>query len=186
MLLPMHKYLPLLLLCLGCNDRPPTTPETRPVEHPNAGNTAMYDVDPDDPYEIDDSSFLDMRAGSQVQAFPEILRLGTLENGEGSFPVYYISGRRDDTLGYVFAPDGMIEQITVYSPDVVTKNGIRVGNTYQELVERIGPVTTHGTEIKSRVYATKDGLTYRLSMLDQNNLIDSVPAGTTITEIILR
>ncbi|CAH1002034.1 hypothetical protein LEM8419_02949 [Neolewinella maritima] len=181
----MLRYLSFLLVLLACSDRPPTTPETRPVEYPNAGNTAIYDVDPDDPYEIDDSSFLEMQPGQPIAPFVD-LRPGTLRTGDGELAVRYIPGRSNDTLGYVAAEGGLIDHIVIWSTDVVTKNGIRVGNTYGELVERLGQLAPYGSGVEARVYATHDGLTYRLGMNAPAGPLASVPDTVPIVEIILQ
>ncbi len=161
----MYRLLLPVLLLVGCSDGPPTTPETRPVENPNAGNTAIYDVDPDDPYEIGDGSFMDMEPGETLAAFSEFLVPGELKNGDGVFAVHYIIGRRKDTLGYVFSSDTVsIESITILSPDAVTQDGIRVGNSFSELEERIGKVKVLGSPIEARVYAYQPPFVYRLMM----------------------
>ncbi|MGB3800923.1 MAG: hypothetical protein WA952_13995 [Lewinella sp.] len=161
----MNRLLVPLFFFLACSDSPPTTPETRPVENPNAGNTAIYDVDPDDPYEIGSGSFMDMRPGDTVDTHSDWLTPGTLVNGEGEFDVYYILGRRSDTLGYVYSADERtIESIIIESTDAVTQDGIRVGNTFGELTERLGVVDVIGSEIEARVYATKAPFRYRLGM----------------------
>ena len=186
---PMYRLflLPLLLL-LACADNPPTTPETRPVENPNAGNTAIYDVDEDDPYEIGDGSFLDMRPGDPLAPFTDFLHAGQLTDGEGTFDVFYIAGRRDDTLGYVYSSDGStVESIFINSPDAVTQQGIRVGNTVAELRERLGKLELYGTEIEARAYASKPPFRYRLGTNAAPGPIDStaLDPATEVVEIII-
>lgn len=186
---PMYRplLLPLLLL-LACADNPPTTPETRPVENPNAGNTAIYDVDADDPYEIGDGSFMDMRPGDPLAPFSDFLHAGTVSSGEGTFDVYHITGRRDDTLGYVYSDDGStVGSIFITSPDAVTQQGIRVGNTVAELRERLGQLELYGTELEARVYAAKPPFRYRLQANADPGPIDSaaLDPATEVMEIII-
>ena len=190
----MNYLLPILLLSLGlaCNDRPPTTPETRPVENPNAGNTAIYDVDADDPYEIGDGSFLDMRPGSTITDFSGLLREDELVDDGGNTPIYRIVGRNDEELGYVYpdSADGeRIDYIVITSPDVVTEDGIRVGNSYAELVERLGEVEVQrGAEDTSLVYVSQGALRYGLNLA--NNQYDpaqtDIDPTTAITQIEIR
>ena len=185
----MYRLLLLSLLFLTrCADNPPTTPETRPVENPNAGNTAIYDVDADDPYEIGDGSFMDMRPGDPLAPFRDFLRPGSLETGEGSFEVHFIAGRRKDTLGYGFSDDGnTIESITITSPDAVTQQGIRVGNSLSELRERLGQLELYGTEVESRVYASKPPFRYRLNANAPAGPVDTsaIQSTTEVREIII-
>ena len=185
------KSLALLpLLLLACSDGPPTTPETRPVEDPNAGNTAIYDVDPDDPYEIGDGEFLDMRPGDSLATFEDFLLPGTLRSGEGEFDVHYIRGRRQDTLGFVFSREHegtLIESIYITSPNAVTQDGIRVGNTYAELYERRGAVPVTGSEVEMRVYASDPPFRYRLDRIAGPGALDSadIEPNTSILAIII-
>ncbi|MCP9237604.1 hypothetical protein [Lewinella sp. JB7] len=169
----MYRLALLLLVLCACSDGPPTTPETRPVENPNAGNTAIYDVDADDPYEIGDGAFLDMRPGAPVATFRKLLK----EDGGR----YNIRGRRRDRLGYVLtdASGETIASIHVTSPDVVTQNGIRVGLTQDELRERIGPITPGAPGPDGLRCVTQDALTYCLQ-----GPADGTPA--TIVEIVLQ
>jgi hypothetical protein len=119
-------------LILGCTDSPPTTPETRTVQLPNAGNTAIYDVDPDDPYEVGDNEFLTLQPGQYTNRYGT--RLITPFAGD---PVrYHIIGSRDDTLGYLRAPSGRIQSIHITSPNVVTQNGLRIGMQRGEVRQR--------------------------------------------------
>ena len=192
----MNYLLSILFLSLGlaCNDRPPTTPETRPVENPNAGNTAIYDVDADDPYEIGDGSFLDMRPGAAIADFSGLLRVdrSSDDTGGGDRPVHQIVGRRDQELGYVYtqADEGeRIDYIVITSPDVVTEDGIRVGNSYAELVERLGEVEVQrGAEDTSLVYVSQGALRYGLNLA--NNQYDpaqtDIDPTTAITQIEIR
>ena len=183
-----YALLSLLLLVLSCSDRPPTTPETRPVENPNAGNTAIYDVDPDDPYEIGDGSFLDMRPGSRVAEFSKLLRPDSLRDGKNTSSIYRIIGRKKEELGYVhMKPQDteVIDFITITSPDVVTEDGIRVGNSYAELVERLGKVHVEGSEKEAKVFASQGALRYRLNVANNQYDLDAtqIDPTTPITQI---
>ena len=189
----MRYVLPLLLsVVFACNDRPPTTPETRPVENPNAGNTAIYDVDADDPYEIGDGSFLDMRPGAPIADFSGLLRAESSDDTGGGRPFHQIVGRRDQELGYLYtqADEGeRIDYIVITSSDVVTEDGIRVGNSYAELVERLGEVEVQrGAEDTSLVYVSQGALRYGLNLA--NNQYDpaqtDIDPTTPITQIEIR
>lgn len=168
----MLRLLALLLL-FTCSDAPPTTPETRPVDNPNAGNTAIYDVDPDDPYEIGDGEFLDLRPGATIADFEGLLRPFQRREGDNTSLGYRIDGRGGEELGQV-RPDSRdtskIGEVMITSPDVVTKDGLRVGNSKEELIERIGSINFTGEEATAAVFATKDKLTYRL----ESNMITAI------------
>ena len=183
----MLRYL-LPLLLLACNDRPPTTPETRPVDNPNAGNTAIYDVDPDDPYEMGDSSFLDMRPGSNIADFASLLEPFTLRSGDGEQAAHRIVGRKGEELGFLLTEDSThISSIWITSPDVVTEDGLRVGNSFGELAERIGAVEVDGSAVEARVFVRAGGLAYQLAMHSQVGNIDqtTIYPATEITHIVI-
>lgn len=183
----MLKYLLPALLLVSCSDSPPSTPETRPVENPNAGNTAIYDVDPDDPYEAGDSSFLDLTPGMPLPGSPALLQAGVLTVGSTTFDRYFLLGRRQDTLAYVLAdPEPqMIEAIYITSADVVTRQGLRVGNTYGELTERLGRLAPPA-EVGGRPVIRGDGfLHYQLAAFAPG-AGGAVPPETVIETIILQ
>ncbi len=185
----MRNLFPLLLFLAACSDAPPTTPETRPVENPNAGNTAIYDVDPDDPYEIDARSFLDLTPGAPVAASKYLIDEGIMDTGDGEAHLYYIHGDRNDTLGYLLLKPGdeLIGDIHIKSPDVVTTNGIRVGVTHGELKERLGKLTYSEAIYGNAILASTDGMSYQLEFYrpDSFGPLPEVPDDTQVTEIII-
>lgn len=166
-----------LLLCLlaltACGGEPKSITDTSGLEtpaadtpDPNDGNTAIYDVDADDPYLLSNGYFLGMTPGGSLAGYKDGLRAGQISTGEGEFDVLFIDGAEGDELGYVYAMESdapTIDQITITSPKVVTEKGIRVGLSFNELQQRLGPVEVYASEIESRVYASKDGITYRLN-----------------------
>ena len=129
----------------------------------NQGNLDLYEVDPEDPYEIDeDGSFLGIAPGDALDTHRDGLREG---DAPGRF---FIDGAEGSELGYLTAEAGQITGVFITAPNVVTRNGIRVGYSLAELTERIGETRALGDGLRER-----DGLTYRL-------------AGGRITEIGLR
>jgi len=163
----------LLLFLISCGNEPAIITDTSDIEitaveteNPNDGNTAIYDVDADDPYLLSNGYFLGMKPGESLTGFVDVLREGELKTGEGEFPVFYIDGAEGDELGYVYSREGTagaIDEITITSPKVVTEEGVRVGLSFNELTQRLGEPEVFASEIESRVYATQDGITYRLA-----------------------
>ncbi|OAV46094.1 hypothetical protein [Lewinella sp. 4G2] len=189
----------LLITCAACGGDAAGPPEegagfdtemTPEIDSPNEDNTDIYDVDPEDPYLISNGTFLGLKPGEPLGAYAEVLRKGRLKDGEGSFDVYYIDGAEGSKLGYLM-PDpldkNIVGDIYVTSPAVVTEKGIRVGTTYEELVERIGAISFHGSEIESRVYGNKEGISYRLDMTSADYDLDNsrISPETAITEIVI-
>ncbi|TXF87569.1 hypothetical protein FUA23_18460 [Neolewinella aurantiaca] len=176
----------LLLFLVSCSSEPTSVTDTSgtetpaaETEDPNDGNTAIYDVDADDPYLVSNDYFLGMTPGGSLADFKDGLRNGELRTGEGAFEVFYIDGAEGDELGYVYSMDGAegtIDQITITSPKVVTEEGVRVGLSFNELTQRLGELEVFASEIESRVYATKNGVTYRLNT-------NGTPGKTTAEDI---
>lgn len=175
-----------LLVFAACGSEPKSITDTTGIEtpaadtpDPNDGNTAIYDVDADDPYLLSNGYFLGMTPGESLVDFQDGLRAGQIRTGEGEFDVLFIDGAEGDELGYVYSMEGdepTIDQITVTSPVVVTEKGVRVGLSFDELQQRLGPLEVYASEIESRVYASKDGITYRLNT-------NGTPGQTTAKDI---
>lgn len=183
------KLLPVLaclLVLTSCGKEPKAITDITDIEtpaadtpDPNDGNTAIYDVDADDPYLLSNGYFLGMTPGGSLIDYKDGLRTGQIRTGEGEFDVLFIDGAEGDELGYVYSmesDDPTIDQITITSPKVVTEKGVRVGLSFDELQQRLGPLEVSASEIESRVYARKDGITYRL---DTNG----APGKTTAADI---
>lgn len=191
----------LLFLC-SCgpaqptdNDRPEAATDTLPEQ--NQGNLDIYDVDPDDPYQVgEDNSLLGILPGDAIDRHRDLLREGELRTGDGTFEVFYLDGADGTELGYLLpepTPDGTegltVRSINVTSPRVVTNQGIRVGNTIGELEERLGALDIQGSELESRVHAydRANRRAYRLDFPDMRRNIprDEVPDDAQVVYIVL-
>lgn len=196
---PFHLLVSLLISCsfLTCGDDKSDpegagvdTVETADTENPNEDNTDIYDVDPDDPYLVSNGIFLGLKPGEPLGAYADGLRKGKIKTGEGSFDVYFIDGAEGDELGYVM-PDpknnNLIGEIFITGRSVVTEEGIRIGLSYDELIERLGKITFHGSEVESRVYGSKHGLSYRLDMASNQYDLDNrtIEPDTKVTQIVI-
>ena len=189
--------LPLFLFTCGPATEPVTegagvdTEADSDIENPNADNTDIYDVDPEDPYLISNGTFLGLKPGEPLAEYAPTLRSGVVQTGDGDYTVYFIDGAEGDELGYVmrgdYAYDDKIGDIYVTHPSVVTEQGIRVGTTVKELRERIGAVTFHGSEIESRVTGSKDGIGYRLDIPSTEYNMDNskIPADAMVQMLII-
>ena len=161
------------------------------LDDPNADNTDIYDVDPEDPYLISNGTFLGLKPGEPLAPYAPTLRKGVVETGDGDYTAFFIDGAEGDELGYVmrgdYAFDDQIGDIFVTHPSVVTEQGIRVGTTVKELRERIGAVTFHGSEIESRVTGSKDGIGYRLNIPSTEYNLDNstIPEDALVQMLII-
>ena len=191
----------LLTACGGSNDEAEPATLTAPTNvapapatqdaDPNNGNTALYEVDPADPYLISNGTFLGFGIGEPLAANIDLLRKGVLRTGEGTFQVYYIDDADGEELGYVMdTPDkaGRIDRIAVKSPKVVTERGVRIGLSVDELEQRLGPLEWHGSEVEGRAGAEKDGLYYRIDqpVFQYEVSREEIKDGAKVVEISLR
>ncbi|PPK86239.1 hypothetical protein CLV84_3161 [Neolewinella xylanilytica] len=180
----MYRLLFIPVFFLTCSDGPPTTPETRPVDHPNAGNTAIYDVDADDPYEIDNGTFLDLAPGMLLPpAVKDNVSTLPVQSDDRNRTLPLI-GKRKDTLGtiQIQANQDTIQSIHVTSPDVVTNSGIRVGVTYGDLIERLGSLTLTAGDRPDHTYAYQAPYYYLLNA----PFSDTVAGAAPVLEIVIR
>ena len=159
----------LSLTTLACGDGRTSTDAAIPVppaaDAANVDEESIYEVDDEDPYKIFNGTFLDMAPGQALEVHSKRLNKGVLKTADGELEAYFIEGPRGEELGYVM-PDpndpSLLGDLHITSPGVVTERGVRVGNSYGELVERLGKLEVHGSELESRTYATDGKLHYRL------------------------
>jgi len=192
--------LQLSLLFIACGADAPDTMEDRTsaegtgeavLEDPNGDNTDNYAIDEDDPYLINADGLLGMTPGSVLADFSAGLREGKLETGEGEFDVYYIDGAEGEELGYLVPEprdESLIGEITITSTKVVTEPGLRVGNTFAELQERLqSDLEVYGSEAEGRTYAVSKGVWYRLDAGNWMQDIEqsTIPPDTRVIEIVL-
>ncbi|SEQ89629.1 hypothetical protein [Neolewinella agarilytica] len=191
---------PLLFLFSACGGDAPETMDDRTseegtgeaiLEDPNGDNTDNYAIDNEDPYLISTDGLLGMTPGKLLADFSAGLREGKLDTPEGEFDVLYIDGAEGEELGYLVPEprdERMIGEITITSSKVVTAPGLRVGNTFAELQERLaGDLEVYGSEVEGRTYAVSDGVWYRLDAGNWMQDVDqgSIPPDTKVIEIVL-
>lgn len=193
-LLSLLFFLPLFTACGGSASEADVYVEAddeETLEAPNEDNTDLYDVDLDDPYLIQEFKFLGMSPGMMLADFSAGLREGKLRTGEGDFDVYYIDGAEGEELGYLVPEprdERMIGEITITSPMVVTEPGLRVGNTFAELQERLqGDLEVFGSEVEGRTYAISKGIWYRIDAGNWMQEVDqaSIDPNAKVIEIVM-
>ena len=198
-LLPLLTALLFTFIVSTCDSRPndvegagvDTPPEAGVDRTPNDGNLDIYDVDPEDPYLLSNRTLLGLKPGEPIAPYTDALRKGKLKTGEGNFAGYYIDGAEGGELGFMM-PDTedetLIGDIYIFSPSVVTEEGIRVGLSYSELTERLGAIDFYGSEIESRVYGEHEGLRYQLdinSNTPEKIAAGDIPASTKVKAIVI-
>lgn len=161
------------------------------LEDPNGDNTDNYAIDTDDPYLVNMDGLLGMMPGNLLSDFSAGLREGKLDTPDGEFDVLYIDGAEGEELGYLVPEprdERMIGEITITSSKVVTEPGLRVGNTFAELQDRLaGDMEVYGSEAEGRTYAVSDGIWYRLDAGNWMQEVEqsTIPPDTKVIEIVL-
>lgn len=139
---------------------------------------------------IGQNSFRGIQVGDSISKHLEYIQKTKLRTGEGAFEVYEIKDFDNNPAGY-FLPDPkeklLVGDITVKSPKAQTEKGIKIGDTFQDLLKVFPDIAVHGSEIEGRTYATAHHLSYRLDMANFRYEIDKakIPATTKITEITI-
>jgi hypothetical protein len=120
----------------------------------------------------------------------ERLRLTNIENGEGSFPGYKIMHKELGAVGYALpmsTNNDLIGQIVIDMIGIETNEGISVGKTFADLRTKYPALEVHGSETEGIIYATSNGLHFKLDAKSTKYNLDQEPAADTkILAIVLR
>ena len=133
-------------------------------------------------------SFRGIQIGDLIANHSDYIKKTKLKTGEGSFDVYEIKDFENNPAGY-FLPDPkdklLVGDITVNSPKAQTAKGIKIGDTFQDLLKNFPDITVHGSEIEGQTHANANNLSYRLDVANFKYEIDKakIPTTTKITEI---
>lgn len=139
---------------------------------------------------IGPNSFRGIQVGDLISKHLEYSQKTKMRTGEGVFEVYEIKDFDNNPAGY-FLPDPkeklLVGDITVKSPKAQTIKGIKIDDTFQDLVKVFPDIAVHGSEIEGRTHATANNLSYRLDVANFSYEIDraKIPATARITEIII-
>lgn len=137
---------------------------------------------------IGPNSFRGIHVGDLISKHLEYIQKTKMRTGEGVFEVYEIKDFDNNPAGY-FLPDPkeklLVGDITVKSPKAQTIKGIKIGDTFQDLVKVFPDIEVHGSEIEGRTHASANNLSYRLDVANFNYEIDraKIPRTAKITEI---
>ncbi len=139
---------------------------------------------------ITQTSFRGISVGDKITSLGNFIEKDQLKTGEGDFAIYRIKDFHNKPAGY-FLPDpnddSLVGDIIIETSLAETKEGIRVGNTFGVLKQKLTPLEVHGSEIEGRTYANHNGLSYRLNiaMFSYQINIKKIPTSTKILEIII-
>jgi hypothetical protein len=139
---------------------------------------------------IGPNAFRGIHVGDLIAKHREYTHKTQLRTGEGTFEVYEIKDFDNNPAGY-FLPDPkdklLVGDITVKSPKAQTIKGIKIGDTFQDLLNVFPDIAVHGSEIEGRTHAVANHLSYRLDVANFSYEIDKtkIPVTTKITEITI-
>jgi hypothetical protein len=132
-------------------------------------------------------SFRGIQIGDLIANHKDYIQKTKIKTAEGTFEAYEIKDFENNPAGY-FLPDPndklMGGDITVKSPKAQTAKGLKIGDSFQDLLNAFPNIAVHGSEIESRTTATAHNISYRLDIANNKYDIDKakIPATTKITE----
>ena len=96
-------------------------------------------------------SFRGIQIGDLIANHSDYIKKTQIKTGEGTFEVYEIKDFENNPAGY-FLPDPkdklLVGDITVKSPKAQTAKGIKIGDTFQDLLKSFPDIAVHGSEIE--------------------------------------
>jgi hypothetical protein len=135
-------------------------------------------------------SFRGIQIGDLIANHKDYIQKTKIKTAEGTFEAYEIKDFENNPAGY-FLPDPndklLVGDITVKSPKSQTVKGIKVGDTFQDLLKAFPNIAVHGSEIEGQTHATANNLSYRLNIANFKYKVDqsTIPTSTKILEITI-
>ncbi len=139
---------------------------------------------------ISENSFRGIEVGDKISSHSGYIKKEILQTGEADFDIYRIKDFDNNPVGYFVADpnnERLVGDITIESETAETSKGIKVGSTFQELMEKLPAIEVHGSEIEGMTHATYKTLSYRLDVQNYTYQLNmkKVPLDTKIIEIII-
>jgi hypothetical protein len=135
-------------------------------------------------------SFRGIQIGDLIANHKDYIQKTKIKTAEGTFEAYEIKDFENNPAGY-FLPDPndklLVGDITVKSPKAQTVKGIKVGDSFQDLLKVFPNLTVHGSEIEGQTHATANNISYRLDIANFKYKVDqsTIPTSTKIMEITI-
>jgi hypothetical protein len=160
----------------------------------NSGASAQAGRVPEDTHtlmSIEPTGFRGIKIGDVISKLSsDFVKKTTMKTGEGSFTAYAITDFDNNPAGY-FMPDPnnklLVGDITVETVMASTDKGIKVGDTFKDLLKAYPNIEVHGSESEGRTYATAGKISFRLNKPNFTYEVDKakIPATTKITQIVI-
>jgi hypothetical protein len=127
--------------------------------------------------------------GDPISKHKNYVKKSEISTGEGDFDVYDIKDFENQPAGYFVASKNKLSvgDITVETSKARTEEGIKVGDTFKDLLKVFPNIEVHGSETEARTYATVGNISYRLDMANTAYEVEKkrIPASTKITQIVI-
>lgn len=120
---------------------------------------------------IKNKSFYTMSPGDSLSTYKNVLKKERIKTGEGDLEVYNFYDEGNNKLATIHLDPSkkeLIGAIHVLYNKAKTKDGIAVGMTFGDLLNKYPNIEVHGSEIEGRTYAKhENNISY---LLDTNKL----------------
>lgn len=147
------------ILTMSCNET--KTPSTAVQE----ATTATEVIDKEVPLTIFQHSFLNVSPGGQIAEHEAVLEKALIQTGEGEVGIYNLKDANNTVVAYFLADpmdNQLIGNLYITSPLAQTEDGIRIGDTFGDLVTKYKELEVSGSEIKSQIYANQGNLFFKI------------------------
>jgi hypothetical protein len=139
---------------------------------------------------IGSTGFRGIEVGDAIEKHGAYTHKTTLKMDGGRFDTYQIVDFDNNPAGY-FQVDPqnklLVGDIIVETPKAKTEKGIKIGDTYGDLLKVYPNIEVHGSETDGRTYATANNISYRLNVPNSTYNVDkaTISMDGKITEIVI-
>lgn len=179
-----------LALLISCDETKTPAAETQNETSTTTEPTPEEEIEKEVPLTIFQNSFLGIAPGDQVAEHKALLEEDLLQTGEGDFEIYNIKEAKNGVVAYFLADpmdNELIGDIFITSPLAKTEDGIAIGHTFGDLVNKYPDLEVHGSEIEAQTFADQGNLSFKIdephTTYDLD--IDAVSKEAKIIEIII-
>ena len=139
---------------------------------------------------VKDGMINTIKAGMVIVTNKKKLVYGYVDTGGEKIKVYRLMDDKGGPMGYVTPRLGntvVVGDITLTSSKAKTELGIRVGDSFRQLVDAATDIIINGSEPSGKTYATVDGVAYKLDATHFTKEVDAskIKPDTRIMEIVL-
>lgn len=176
----------------SCNETNTTTEAVTKTENIDnkVEEKTIQEEEKEVPLIIFQNSILSMSPRHPIKEYEAVIEKDLLETGEGNFEIFNLKDAKNNVVAY-FLPDpndnSLIGEIYVTSPEAQTEDGIKIGQTFGDLLDKHPDLEVHGSEIEGQTFANYGNLSFKIdephSTYDLD--INAVSKEAKIIEIVI-